>query len=144
MRARNADPEHEARRVAGIRSAPCRAERSARMQKLNERFKTDADYRAGWQASTLRARNTPEYVARCSEQMKRRMASEPGLRTRCGAHLQRMNADPVIRQKQLDGKRGVKIPPELDQLYRTLRKKVGKRQAIVLVRAEQARAEARP
>lgn len=139
MRRLNDDPAFAARKAAAQRTPEARAGRAEIMRRVNAKIEGDPQLRAARNAALRQARQRPEYRAARAEQMRRRMAEESGLKQAAAAHATEINADPAVRKRQSSGRRGFEVPPGWEATYRILRRKVGAREAIRLVCAEQAR-----
>ena len=115
---------------------------SDRMKALNERMKTDPILKGRNRSGIRKTRQTPEYRAKQAEVMRQRWRDPvTGQRLREGvkANADRINGDDEIRRRQWAGRRGWRIPDDLEPLYQKLRRKVGAVEALRMVRDQAKR-----
>lgn len=139
MRAMNADPAFRAAKIAACRRPECRAARAEVMRATNARMQEDPALKEKWLAAVSKTRRTKAYRARAAEQMRQRMASDTALQEAASLHARQLNADPATRKRQVDGRRRAVVPHGFEETYRILRRKVGRAEALRLVREEAVR-----
>lgn len=141
MRKRFADPEYRQHHAARMREAMAdperRAGRSQHMRELNERMRTDVGLKGANLAGIHRSYLNPSRAEKLATRMTETM-TRPQMRELARAHAAAADHC-AIAERRWRRVRGGPVPAGSEDMYAELRRQVGAREALRMVRAHAAK-----